>query len=73
MRIEIPRVALKNTLDVTSAVQDTDNFDRVRQIMVENDEASMGKTLHPPGLTPHDGAPSRAGGPALGASRKVCR
>ena len=34
VRIEIPCVALKNTLDVTSAVQDTDNFDRVRQSMI---------------------------------------
>src|SRR6267143_2804659 len=47
VRIEIPCVALKNTLDVTSAVQDTDNFDRVRQSMIENDVAAKGKTLHP--------------------------
>jgi len=47
VRIEIPCVALKNTLDVTSAVQDTDNFDRLRQSMIENDVAAKGKTLHP--------------------------
>jgi len=47
VRIEIPCVALKNTFDVTSAVQDADNFDRVRQSMIENDVAAKGKTLHP--------------------------
>ena len=72
VRIEIPCVALKNTLDVTSAVQDTDNFDRVPQSMIENDVAAKGKTLHP-GANSSRRRPEPAGAPALEAFRKVCR
>ena len=73
VRIEIPCVGFKNTLDVTSAVQDTDNFDRVRQSMIENDVAAKGKPFAILELPLRGGAPSRAGGPALEAFRKVCR
>ena len=66
-------MGFKNTLDVTSAVQDTDNFDRVRQSMIENDVAAKGKPFAILELPLRGGAPSRAGGPALEAFRKVCR
>src|SRR6266702_1880831 len=42
-----PRLALEDILDVPSAVQHTDNFNRTGDNTVENDVAAEGKTLNP--------------------------
>jgi hypothetical protein len=42
-----PLLALENALDVPSAVQYTDNFNRVGDYSIENNVPANGKTLNP--------------------------